>query len=183
MLSGADQFEQEYVRPKPGLTAIIGSKIYNDAKPDRRKLYPNAVGIDMFEGDGVDRVLDLTKRLPDDLWDAFDHVECFSTLEHCERPWLMAANIERMMIVGGTIHVTVPFAWRRHAYPNDFWRMSPAALDILFPKTEWSYKGLATNQELFPADLKRLPSIKTAGAVEPHIYLERLETCGFGQRT
>lgn len=120
-----------------GRTLLVGNKIHEGtSKSDRRELYRDAVGVDMEDGLGVDRVLDLEEALPDD-FGQFAHVECTSVLEHSRRPWLLAANIERAMAHGSTVVVLVPWVWRRHSYPNDYWRMTPAGVVSLFPSIVW----------------------------------------------
>lgn len=169
--SSLDQFEREHVTPKAGRTLIVGSQVYRE-KEDRRKRYADAVGVDMLDGPGVDRVLDLEEKPPADLG-TFAHVECMSVLEHSRRPWLLAAHVELLMEPGATIFVSVPFVWRIHAYPNDFWRMTPEAVRSIFPKIDWQHVMLATT------DLRngrRIESMKSGG----HPYMARTETVAFG---
>lgn len=128
------------------------------------------LGVDMLEGEGVDRVLDLEAELPDDLGQ-FDHVECLSVLEHSRRPWLLAANLERLMAPGASLFLAVPFVWRLHAYPDDFWRMTPSAVRLLFPNIEWSalmLAGVTLTEKVEIVKVKDFP------------YLARTETVGFG---
>jgi hypothetical protein len=64
----------------------------------------------------------------------FEHVDCLSVLEHSKRPWLLAANLERLMRPGATIYITVPFIFRKiHAYPDDYYRFTPAAVEHPLP--------------------------------------------------
>lgn len=170
-LSSVELFERDYVRPKPGRTLIVGSQVYK-TKEDRRLRYADVLGVDMLSGPGVDRVLDLEEALPLDLGE-FDHVECMSVLEHSRRPWLLAANIQRLMAPGATLFVTVPFCWRIHAYPDDYWRMTPAALQELFPLVTWAALKLA-NETL--SDGPRIPGVDVKG----HVYMSKTETVGFG---
>lgn len=114
---------------------MVGSKCYN-GKADRRALYSDAFGVDLFPGEGVDLVHDMEKPLPKECG-RFDHVDCVSVLEHVKRPWVMAANIEKAMVSGATILVCVPFTWRVHGYPSDFWRMTTEALLVIFPGIDW----------------------------------------------
>jgi hypothetical protein len=152
---------------------MVGSRIYN-GKETRHSLFDDLVGIDLVEGAGVDRVLNLEHALPEDLG-LFDHVECTSVLEHSKRPWRMAENIERLMKPGASIYVSVPFVWRIHAYPNDYWRMSRAALPILFPSIDWMSLMYA-DRTLHTKD--RIP----ATPVDDYYHIARSETCGFGYR-
>lgn len=167
--SALEEFERSFVTPRAGRTLIVGSRIYRD-KEDRRKRYPGAVGVDMLPGDGVDVVLDLEGDVPATLGQ-FDHVECMSVLEHSMRPWLLAANLERLMRPGATIFVSVPLAWALHGYPSDFWRMTPEALPVLFPRVTWAHRMIASNE--LGGKLQRLK-------VDEFPYFPRAETCGFG---
>jgi SAM-dependent methyltransferase len=128
----------------------------------------------MLAGPGVDRVLDLEEMPPLDLG-RFDHIECMSVLEHSRRPWLLADSIERLLVPGGTLFVTVPFCWRIHAYPSDYWRMTPQAIRELFPGVHWDALMLA-NETL--SDKARIPGVDVNG----HVYMSKTETVGFGRR-
>lgn len=169
--SSTGQFERDHVRPKSGRTLIVGSHVYKD-KEDRRQRYPDVVGIDMLAGPGVDMVADLEEGLQEDLG-LFDHVECMSVLEHSRRPWLLAANIERLLAPGATIYVTVPFVWRLHAYPDDYFRFAPEGLKTLFQLVEW--------ETVMLAGLSLYLGPKVEGLkVEGHPFFPRTETVGFG---
>jgi len=123
-------FSPEFVTP--GLTLIVGSKIYHD-KEDRRHLYPNAIGADMLPGDGVDVV----HNFEEGPFGEFSHVECISVMEHSKAPWLLARNIEDSLIEGGSLFLSVPFVWRFHGYPNDYFRFTVEGVKCLFPRIEW----------------------------------------------
>lgn len=172
-VSSLDQFQQEFVAPTRGRTLIVGSQVYGE-KEDRRKRYREVVGVDMLDGPGVDRVLDLEEPLPGDLG-LFDHVECMSVLEHSRRPWLLAANLELLMAPGASLFLSVPFCWRIHAYPNDYFRFTPEGIRSLFPSIAWKALMLAS-AELQKSS--RIPAMKSDG----HPYLARTETVGFGHR-
>lgn len=172
--STADAFEATHVKPRSGRTLIVGSRVYND-KEDRRKRYADVVGLDMQAGEGVDQVCDLTDPLPIERIYSFDHVECMSVLEHCDRPWLMAANIERLLKPGGTIYVTVPFVWAHHAYPHDYWRMTPEGIASLFPAIEWKASGYAGIELTLGRKVKRT-------IWNGHPYFPRTEAVAFGVR-
>lgn len=173
--SSISKFERAHVLPgySPGRVLIVGSRVY-PGREDRRVGWRDALGVDMLAGPGVDRVLDLEELLPDDLG-VFNHVECLSVLEHSRHPWLLAANIERLMAPGATIFIAVPLCWRLHAYPADYWRMSPAAVRSLFPAVTWDALMLA-GERLH--DGPGIPSV----TVEGHPYMARTETVGFGRK-
>jgi SAM-dependent methyltransferase len=122
-------------KPAKGKALVVGSHVYGTCR-DRRELYLDAVGLDMQAGLGVDLVHDLEEPLPVRLR-KFAHVDCCSVLEHVRRPWLLAANAVDALRLGGTILIAAPFVWRQHAYPDDYWRFTPAALDVLFQGIDW----------------------------------------------
>lgn len=107
-----------------GVALIVGSKIYQ-GKPDRRKLYPEAIGVDMQAGDGVDVVADMIWRSPAST--SVTHIDCVSVLEHCKEPWEMLRTFASYAR-GTTVFITVPFTWREHAYPDDYYRFTKNGL-------------------------------------------------------
>jgi SAM-dependent methyltransferase len=174
-----DVFERRFCHPRPGRTLIVGSRIYRE-REDRRRRYPDAVGVDMQDGPGVDRVLDLQESPPSDLG-TFEHVECQSVLEHAKRPWLLAENLERLMRPGATLFVTVPFMWRIHAYPDDFWRFTPAAVALLFPSIDWVALRLC-HWEIEEWDAVKIPVRQFSTDDVPTPWFPRTEVLGFGRR-
>lgn len=165
---------EKLITPKPGRTLIVGSRVYGD-KEDRRKRYADVVGLDMQVGPGVDIVDDLED--PIFLLDEpFAHVECMSVLEHCRRPWLMAANLEKMLEPGGTIFITVPFIWRVHGYPDDYWRFTESGVRSLFTVIEWTdvaYSGRG---------LTSANNIPSCRGPDDWPHFARTEVCMFGHR-
>lgn len=165
-----EEFEQRFVKPAPGRALIVGSKTYPNSPNDRRKLYDDAIGIDMIEGDGVDHVMDLQDNIP--FWlGPFSHCECISVLEHCTKPWQLAHNIELLLKRGSTLHVGVPWTWRLHNYPTDLWRMNCDTLRFLFPNIEW--KAL---QMIHGGPEEKVPSFWQDG----FLYFKRATAVGFG---
>jgi len=164
---------EKLISPKPGRTLIVGSRVYGN-KEDRRKRYPDAIGVDMQAGDGVDVVADLEDDI--NYQGQFAHIECMSVLEHCRRPWRMACNLEEMMGDGSTLFVTVPFIWRVHGYPDDYWRFTISGVKALFTEIEWqheAYSGRGLTDE------KGIPSVRSA---DDWPCFARTEVCLFGHK-
>lgn len=170
-VSSLSKFEATHVRPKPGRTLIVGSQVYK-GREDRRLKYSYVVGVDMLPGPGVDVVLNMEEEHDLGL---FDHVECLSVLEHSPRPWLLAANIQRLMKPGASLFVAVPLVWGIHGYPNDYWRMTPEGVKLMFPEIRWEALMLAGR--VLHAGPK-MKVIKDGGFP----YLPRTETAGFGYK-
>lgn len=148
---------------------VVGSKLYD--KPDRRELYGSAIGIDFLDGDGVDRVHDLH----DPIEGSFNHVDCVSVLEHVRNPFIAANNISECLLPGGSILLSVPFVWRQHGYPSDYWRFTPEAVRELFPDINWKFlryfsygQRYGTVRSLVKDDMS---------------FLVRTEVIGFGKKS
>lgn len=87
------------------------------------------VGIDMRPGPGVDRVENVERlSFPDR---SVGTVVALNIFEHVERFWLGFREIERVLRDDGAVLISVPFHFKIHAYPSDYWRFTPAALDSL----------------------------------------------------
>ncbi len=146
-------FIEQHVERFEGPFLETGSKDYGNTQ-DLRALFsekggcdrePNAnsdyVGIDLFDGPGVDVMADLTgdfASIDKSLGGRrFGTIFCLSVLEHCENPFAMAENIVRLLAPGGKVCVSVPFAFRLHAYPDDFWRFTPSGVRKLFEPLEF----------------------------------------------
>jgi SAM-dependent methyltransferase len=138
-----DQNQLAYLRhwvPKvAGPVLEIGSKDYGSTS-SFRDFYAGAeyVGVDMSEGKGVDVVADLTRSVGTLKESHFDLGICCSVLEHVEKPWLFAANLTRLIRPGGRLYMSVPWVWRYHAYPDDYFRFSHRGVISLFDEFTWS---------------------------------------------
>lgn len=178
VLWSSPSFEEQFVKPKPGRTLIVGSKVY-PGREDRRKKHANAIGVDMLKGEGVDVVMNMENRdaISDLLMDhgTFDHIECVSVLEHSRKPWLIAQNMEVVLRPKGTLYVTVPFIWREHAYPNDYWRFTREGLLSLFPYITWKATAYMHSKLQFEG---KLPATKVKG----YPFFARTQVCAFGYK-
>lgn len=135
------------------------------------------IGVDLREGPGVDCVADLSRHagvlnewrplpfslaaLPqfagpwpgkeddpdDDNGEWFGLFIAASFLEHCADPFGFAANLTFWAYPGAHIYVSVPFVWRMHDHPEDYWRITPAGLRALFPTVDWLDMAFSTSKE------------------------------------
>lgn len=166
------EFEKGFKR-KDGPVMVAGSCVYGD-REDRRKRYADAVGWDMLDGVGVDRVINLEESLADSDLGRFAHIDCVSVLEHSRRPWLIAANLERLLQPGGTLYLTVPFVWRVHAYPDDYFRFTPNGVRALFERITWQDIKYA-QQKIYPVE-----GGLNAVTMKDYAYFPRTEVYAFG---
>jgi SAM-dependent methyltransferase len=126
----------------------IGSKDYGSTS-SFRDVYAGAryIGIDMEDGKGVDAVVDLAAGIGSLPENHFNLAICCSVLEHVSQPWKMAENITRVMAPGGKLYMSVPWVWRYHAYPDDYFRFSFRGIISLFPDFDWGTPVYSTNVE------------------------------------
>ncbi len=175
-------FIEKHIHQLRGPYLEVGAKDYGSTQ-DLRSLVASDqryTGVDLEAGPGVDVVVDLAK--PFDEVDAklegarFGTIFCLSVLEHCRRPFVMADNLTRLLEPGGRLCISVPFAWKFHGYPSDYWRFTHEGVKILFPRlafdpaaTVWatSRKG-----DLRPIDeqIGRIPFSSKAHRQQGHVF-------------
>ena len=116
----------------------IGSRVFGNTV-NYRTVYPDAeyVGVDLELGEGVDKIVDLEQGIGDLKSEYFEFGICCSALEHTPRPWVVAENICRLLRPGGSLFVSVPWVWRFHPHPDDFFRFSFRGVQSLFPEIAW----------------------------------------------
>lgn len=115
----------------------VGSRDYGSTS-DLSVLFPGETytRVDMSAGKSVDRVIDMT--LPFNQVDfalgglRFGTIFCLCVLEHCDQLFKMAGNLARLLRPGGKICISVPFAWKFHGYPSDYWRFTHEGVRKLF---------------------------------------------------
>lgn len=116
----------------------VGSRDYGTTA-NLAVLFPEDtyIRVDMSAGKSVDRVIDLT--LPFDQIESaleglrFGTIFCLCVMEHCDQPFKMAENLTRLLKPNGKIYISVPFAWKFHSYPSDYWRFTHEGVKKLFP--------------------------------------------------
>lgn len=88
------------------------------------------IGVDMQEGPGVDRVVDIHSP-PVEWAGRFSGILCSEVLEHVARPWLALPKMREMMKSGGWLVVTTLTSFPIHGFPDDFYRYTPSGLKLL----------------------------------------------------
>jgi SAM-dependent methyltransferase len=101
------------------------------ALAELRGLFPGKeyLGIDTRPGPGVDLVDDVeTLGLNDG---SVGTVLALSTFEHVRHFWRGFEEVRRVLRPNGAFLVCCPFYFHVHNYPSDYWRFTPAALELL----------------------------------------------------
>ena len=90
----------------------------------------SAIGLELFEGPGIDVVADACALPFED--ESFDTVLAVEVLEHVATPDKMIAEVHRVLKPGGALLLSTPFVWRIHRTPKDYWRFTDDSLAMLF---------------------------------------------------
>lgn len=124
----------------------IGSKDYGSTS-SFRDFYTQSeyVGVDMEAGKGVDVIQDLTQSTGPLPQSHFALGICCSVLEHVKKPWVFAENLNSLVRPGGLLFMSVPWVWRFHAYPDDYFRFSYRGIISLFENFDWQTIYYSTN--------------------------------------
>ena len=67
----------------------------------------------------------------------FDNILVFNVLEHVWDTRNLLSESHRILVPGGTIWGSVPFLFRYHQDPTDFWRFTHEALEQLLQRTHF----------------------------------------------
>ncbi len=163
--------QQRFLRKKvpacDGPVLEIGSKDYGNTSTFRQFYGAcSYVGVDLAPGAGVDVVADLTAGIATLPENHFALGICCSVLEHVHKPWLMAENITRLLRPSGRLYVSVPWVWRYHPYPDDYFRFSFRGVRSLFEGFDWgpAYYSTTAEGEFYPID-ETQPGIDNSLAV------------------
>jgi SAM-dependent methyltransferase len=133
------------------------------------------VGCDMRPGPGVDRIEDVSAiSLPSN---SAGTVLCIETFEHVFEVRRAFDEVFRILRPGGLFLITTPLNFRIHAYPDDYWRMTPSCLKRMMS----SYEGRVIGSQgfsSFPHSVMAM-GVKTPA---PSDFAERAEALIAGYR-
>jgi SAM-dependent methyltransferase len=105
------------------------------------------VSVDIKQDDGISAVADI-HFLPF-RESSFDAVICTQVLEHVRDPIRSCEELHRVIKSGGLVFVTLPFVWREHASPTDFWRFTSHGCYNLLQEAGFSNIEIASNGGYF----------------------------------
>jgi len=128
-----------------GSLQVSGQEDFADLRP----LFPRKeyVGVDMREGPGVDKLLNLREiDLPSE---SVGTVLCFDTLEHVEYPHRALGEIHGILKPDGIAVISSAMDFPIHDYPYDYWRFTPEAFKSILKPFSDSFVGFAGRED-FP---------------------------------
>ncbi len=123
----AEAFELPGPILEVGSFRVAGQEEVADLRPYfRGKPY---TGIDVRPGPGVDEVADVEALPYAD--QSFGTVLAMNTFEHVAHFWRGLEEVHRVLRPDGGLFLSSPFYFHIHDYPNDYWRFTPEALELL----------------------------------------------------
>lgn len=120
---------------KPGMKVLeIGSREVTGASNARNEFAKaEYVGFDYYPGNNVDIVGDAHKLSSYfEEGEQFDVVYSSACFEHFAMPWIVAAEIAKVLKVGGVVFVETHFSFSSHERPWHFFHFTDMALKVLF---------------------------------------------------
>lgn len=123
------------------------------------------IGCDTLEGPGVDRIEDAhALTFPDESVGA---VLMFELLEHLPRPQVAVAEAQRVLAPDGLLVLSVPFDYRLHAFPVDYWRFTASGISLLLSEFEDKIV-FALGPRVKPAFIFAVAAKTASGAFSEH---------------
>ncbi len=149
------------MKAQGGTVLEIGARVvgvYSSLHAERFAPECRFIGADIHPAPGVDLVVDAHRLSRTVAPGSLSGVFSLAVMEHLAAPWVIAAEINRVLRQGGlTLHL-LPQAYPAHEQPNDFWRMSDDGLRVLFgPETGFEVldAGMAEPVQIMPPPGKR----------------------------
>ncbi|MEO8209367.1 MAG: hypothetical protein ABI840_02310 [bacterium] len=121
---------------------IVGSKIYEyDNENIKSRLlefgFKDITGIDLFEGEGVDHMVDITDSESDFVKknrEFFLTIICMEVLTHVKNPFYAAENMITLLKRNGTAILSECYVRKISKMPVDLWRFTYDGTKELFSK-------------------------------------------------
>ena len=119
---------------------------------DRRVLFPGLeyVGCDIRPGPGVDRIENAHHLSFSDA--SFGTVMLLETLEHLPRPKRAIMEARRVLRSDGLLLLSVPFNYRLHGFPSDYWRFTASGIYQMLSDFPWK-SAISAGPALNPATI------------------------------
>jgi len=120
---------------KPGMRVLeVGSREVTGRSRAREEFSAaDYVGFDYYDGPNVDVVGDAHKLSTYfDEGEQFDIIFSSACFEHFAMPWVVAAEISKLLKVGGLVFAETHFSFSSHERPWHFFHFTDLALRVLF---------------------------------------------------
>jgi len=164
-----EQNKKLFQSPVLEIGALLTDSYFQETPRSIHEGVTDYIVIDIFPGNGVDRVLNLcrTSEIPVEWKNYFGTIHCHCVLEHVTDIFTMSKNIDAITKPGGVLYLTVPFVWKIHRIPLDLWRFTPQSIDYLFPNFEFKKElcRVATRKNIMSA-IDDIPELNLGNGLE-----------------
>jgi SAM-dependent methyltransferase len=168
-LNFGEQNKELFQAPVLEIGALLTDSYFQETPRSIHAGVTDYTGIDIFPGNGVDRVLNLcrTEEIPQHWQNHFGTIHCHCVLEHVTDIFTMSKNIDTITKPGGVLYLTVPFVWKIHRIPLDLWRFTPQSIDYLFPNFEFKKElcRVATRKNIM-SSIDEIPELNLGNGLE-----------------
>ncbi len=128
-----DYLEREANKPGFRILEIGSREVTGKSEARQRFSLAEYVGFDFYPGPNVDVVGDAHKLSSYFEGQTFDLIYTSACFEHFAMPWIVAAEIPKLLKTGGLLFVETHFSFSSHERPWHFFQYSDMALRVLFP--------------------------------------------------
>lgn len=97
----------------------------------RKEVFDNCLYLEVYPSVTADVIVAPDCEYPL-ISEAFDGIGCFAVLEHVTQPWVVAAEIRRMLKPGGKCYICWPFLQPVHGYPSHYYNATRRGLELMF---------------------------------------------------
>jgi hypothetical protein len=128
-----------------------------------RRVRPGAVCVDLLAGPDVDVVADIhSVPLPDA---AFELAICTGTLNLCREPAQVVAELFRLLVPGGRVHLEVGLFQPYTPEPEDYWRFTLPGLRLLMSRA--GFREVRSGAHMGPMSAVAASATYLAGGLFP----------------
>lgn len=140
-MSDAHTWILELAKERKDLKILeLGTKRWKKELPTHRKKLIDSLGIqyeeyimsDFIDGDDVDVVADAHTLSTTFNRHYFDLILGYSIFEHLEKPWIVSAEINKILKPDGLFFFQTHHTFPVHGYPSDYFRYTTEGLKSLF---------------------------------------------------
>jgi SAM-dependent methyltransferase len=116
----------------------------------RKHTFGNCLYVEVYNSRSADLIVEPNCTYP--IRDsALDGIGCFAVLEHTRKPWLVVAEMQRMLKPGGKVFIDWPFLQPVHGYPSHFFNATREGLISIFEDAGFAVESCKTEVNQTPA--------------------------------
>lgn len=136
-------FTEELEKKPDGLFLDIGCGF-------RERLFHNCLYLEVYPSVTADLIVEPNCTYPIKSG-TLDGIGCFSVLEHTRKPWIVVAEIARMLKPAGFVFIDWPFLQPVHGFPSHYYNATREGLRTIFEDNGFAIDLVKTGGHETPA--------------------------------